>query len=57
MRERSGRVVRRVKERERDFNARIGFVDLFVQMGFNDAIVVQAKPFADRVLGDLQTAI
>ncbi len=55
--ERSGRVMRRVKERERDFNARIGFVDLFVQVGFNDAIVVQTKPFADRILGDLQTAI
>ena len=55
--ERLGRVMRRVKERERDFNARIGFVDLFVQVGFNDAIVVQTKPFADRILGDLQTAI
>ena len=55
--ERSGRVMRRVKERERDFNARIGFVDLFVQVGFNDAIVVQTKPFADRILGDLQTTI
>ena len=49
--------MRRVKERERDFNAGIGFVDPFVQMGFNDAIVVQAEPFADRILGDFQTAI
>lgn len=49
--------MRRVKERERDFHTRIGFVDLFIQMGFNDAIVVQAEPFADRILGDLQTAI
>jgi hypothetical protein len=45
------------KERERDFYARIGFVDLFVQMGFNDAIVVQAKPFADRILGDFKTTV
>lgn len=49
--------MRGVKEPERDFHARIGFVDLFVQMGFNDAIVVQAEPLADRILGDFQTAI
>ena len=46
-----------MKERERDFDARVGFVDVFVQMCLNDAIVVQAKPFANRVLGDLQASI
>nr|WP_245631051.1 hypothetical protein [Candidatus Nitrospira nitrificans] len=43
--------------RERDFDTRVGFVDLLIQMSFNDAIIVYAKPFADRILGDLQTAI
>lgn len=46
-----------MKNRQRDFDARVGFVDLFVQVRFNDAIVIQAEPLADRVLGDLQTAI
>jgi len=49
--------MRRIKERERDFNARVGLVDLFVQMGLNDAIVVQAKPFADCILGDLKAPV
>lgn len=46
-----------MKDRQRDFDARVGFVDLFVQVSFNDAIVVQAEPLADRILGDLQPAI
>jgi hypothetical protein len=46
-----------MKEPESDFHAWIGFVDMLVQMGFNDAIVVQAEPFADCILGDFQTAI
>jgi len=33
-------MMRWVKKRERDFDARVGFVDPFVQMGFNDTIVV-----------------
>lgn len=49
--------MRRVNERERDFDARVGFVNLLIQMSFNDAIVVYAKPFADRILSNLQTAV
>ncbi len=49
--------MRQRKERERNFDTRGGFVDLFVEMGFNNAIVVEAKPFAERILGDLEAAV
>lgn len=49
--------MRRMKKREGDLNAGIGFIDLFVQVSLDDAIVVQPKPFADGILGDLQTAV
>ena len=46
-----------MKKRKRDLNAGVGFVDLFIQMGFSDAVVVHSEPFTDRILGDLQTAV
>ncbi len=49
--------MRRVKERERDFDAGVGFVDLFVKMDFDDAIIVDADAFANRVLRDFEAAI
>ena len=43
--------------REEDFNPRVCPVDVFVEMGFDDAVVVQSQPFAQRILRNLQPPI
>ena len=43
--------------READLDAGVGFVDVFIEVGFHDTIVVDAQPFAKSVLGDLETAV
>jgi hypothetical protein len=43
--------------REQDFDARIGLIDIFIEMGFDDAIVVNPQSFAERILSDFKPAI
>jgi hypothetical protein len=38
-------------------DARVVFIDVFVEVGFNDAIVVDAESFAEGILRDLEPAI
>jgi hypothetical protein len=35
----------------------MGLVEILVEMGFDDPIVVQAEAFTERILGDLKAAI
>jgi len=53
LRERRGRS----GQAQRDFDAGMEFVDVFVQVGFDDPVVVEPESFADRVLGDFETAV
>lgn len=39
------------------FDARVVLVDVFVEVGFDDAVVVEAEPLAEGVLRDLEPAI
>ena len=39
------------------FDARVVLVDVFVEVGFDDAVVVDAEPFAEGILRDLEPAI
>lgn len=39
------------------FDARVVFVDVFVEVGFDDAVVVEAESLAEGVLRDLEPAI
>ncbi len=39
------------------FDARIVFVDVFVEVGFDDAVIVEAEPIAEGVLRDLEPSI
>lgn len=43
--------------RERDLNAGVGSIHILVQMCFNNAIVVEADPFTEGVLGNFEAAI
>jgi len=42
---------------EVDFNARVGLVNVFVKVGFDDAVVIHAQPFAEGVLGNLEPPV
>lgn len=39
------------------FNAGVGFVDVLIEVSFDDAIVVDPEAFAKRVLGNLEPAV
>ena len=42
---------------EGELNARVGPVNVFIEMCFNNAIVIQPNPFTEGILGDLEAAI
>ena len=39
------------------FDAGVIFIDVFVEVGFDDAVVVDAEPFTESILRDLEPAI
>ena len=39
------------------FNTGVGFVDVLVEVSFDDAIVVDPEAFAKRILGNLESAV
>ena len=39
------------------FDARVVFIDMFVEVGFDDAVVVDAESFTEGILRDLESAI
>jgi hypothetical protein len=39
------------------FDARVVFVDVFIEVGFDDAVVVDAESFTESILRDLESAI
>ena len=39
------------------FDARVVFIEVFVQVGFDDAVVVDAESFTESILCDLESAI
>ena len=39
------------------FDARVVFINVFVEVGFNDAVVVDAEPLTESILCDLEPAI
>ena len=39
------------------FDARVVLVDVFVEVGFDDAVIVESEPIAKGVLRDLEPAI
>ena len=39
------------------FDARVVPVDVFIEVGFDDAVVVDAKSFTEGILRDFQPAI
>jgi len=43
--------------REIHFDARVVFVNVLVEMGFNDAVIVDAESLTESILCDLESAI
>ena len=39
------------------FDARVVFIDMFVKVGFDNAVVVDAESFTEGILRDLESAI
>jgi hypothetical protein len=39
------------------FDARVIFIDMFVEVGFDDAVVVDAESLTEGILRDLEPAI
>jgi hypothetical protein len=39
------------------FDTRVVFIDVFVEVGFDDAVVVDAKSLTDGILRDFEAAI
>lgn len=39
------------------FNARVALIDVFVEMGFDDAVIIDAESLAEGILRDLEPAI
>jgi len=39
------------------FDARVVFIDVFVEVGFDDAIVVDSESLTESILGDLKSPI
>ena len=40
-----------------DFDARVVLIDVFVEVGFDDAVVVDAESLTEGILRDLEPAI
>jgi hypothetical protein len=40
-----------------NFDARVVFVDVLIEVGFDDAVVVDAEPLTERILCNLESAI
>jgi hypothetical protein len=45
------------RRRQTHFDARVVFIDVFVEMGFDDAIVVDTESLTEGILCDLEPAI
>lgn len=45
------------RRRQLHFDARVVFIDVFVEVGFDDSVVVDAESFAEGILRDLEPAI
>jgi len=43
--------------REIHFDARVVFVNVLVEMGFNDAVIIDAESLTESILCDLESAI
>jgi len=39
------------------FDARVVFIDMFVEVGFDDAVIVDAEPFTEGILRDLEPTV
>jgi hypothetical protein len=39
------------------FDARVVFIDMFVEVGFDNAVIVDAESFTEGILRDLESAI
>jgi hypothetical protein len=57
MNESGGRLIRRACRGEKDFNPGVHAVDVFVEMRFDDAVVVHSEAFAQRILCNLQPPV
>ena len=38
-------------------DARVVLIDVFVEVSFDDSVVIDAESFAERILGDLQAPV
>jgi hypothetical protein len=45
------------RDAETDLHSRPSLIDVFVQMGFNDAIVIDPESLAQCILGDFQASV
>ena len=45
------------RRRQTHFNARVVFIDVFVEVGFDDSVVVNAESLAEGILRDLEPTI
>jgi hypothetical protein len=45
------------RRRQSHFDARVIFIDVFVEVGFDDAVVIDAESLAEGILRDLEPAI
>jgi len=43
--------------RQIHFNARVALIDVFIEMGFDNAVIVDAEPFTEGILRDFEPAI
>lgn len=35
----------------------MGSIDILIEMGFHNAIIIEADPFAEGILGDFESAV
>jgi hypothetical protein len=45
------------RRRQTHFDARVVLIDVFVEVGFDDAVVIDAEPLTEGILRDLEPAI
>jgi hypothetical protein len=45
------------RRRQIHFNARVALIDVFVEVGFDDAVVIDPESLAEGILRDLEPAI
>ncbi len=45
------------RRRQMDFDARVVPIDVFVEVGFDDAVVVDAESFTEGILRNFESAI